>query len=170
MNTNSKEARVRGRITLQTSLPAFPAILLLLTATLLLPTFVLQAGQGPEVFFGQYVSPYPYDLARTVPRPTNLTAVAEAAARFYSRLLASGTEDFEQYLTNTSPSSLHFGSATADVSGAYSTGGGITDPTVTVSGVFPYSGTNYPVEDHATRAETDELRQTMKHTSMKVKQ
>lgn len=98
----------------------------------------------PEVLYGEYVSPYPYNLTLSVPRPTNLVAVIDSAGQFRSRLLANiGIENFERYPSNTVPASLHFGTASATISGTYYIGGGITDTNATVNGVFPFSGTNY---------------------------
>ena len=102
----------------------------------------VKPNEVPDVFFGEYVSPYPYDLARTVPRPTNLAAVIQTAARFRSRLLTPGMASFEQYTTNTSLGTLSFGSVSAEISGTNYIGG-IADPAATHVGVFPFSGTNY---------------------------
>ncbi len=98
---------------------------------------------APEIFFGEYVSPYPYDLARTVPCPTNLPAVTQAAAQFRARLVGAVAEDFERYATGSLPVSLQFGDLTAAIAGTYYVGGGLADPVTTHSGVFPLSVTNY---------------------------
>jgi len=117
------------------------------TTTQLARSFVIEYNSrpepAPEIFFGEYVSPYPYDLAQTVPRPTNLPAVMQAAAQFRARLAGVVAEDFERYPTGTSPGSLQFGGLTAGISGTYYVGGGMADPTATANGLFPFSGTNY---------------------------
>jgi hypothetical protein len=98
---------------------------------------------APEVFFAEFVSPYPYQLEREVDRPANLAQVIQAAAQFRARLLAPGTEDFESYATNTRPASLQFAGASAGISGPYYIGGGLTNPRATYMGLYPFSGSNY---------------------------
>jgi hypothetical protein len=102
-----------------------------------------QPQGAPELFFAELISPYPYQLGREVDRPTNLVHVIQAAAQFRARLLAPGTEDFESYATNTRPASLQFGGASAGLSGTYYIGGGLTNPSATHMGVYPFSGSNY---------------------------
>ena len=99
---------------------------------------------APEIIFGQNVSPYPIGGPNQVPRQTNITNTLQAAAQFHSRLADVLTESFETYPPGSSPTNLVFGTSTATLSGA--SGAWVIDtfpdPTQTIDGGFPLTGTN----------------------------
>lgn len=103
--------------------------------------FVFSAHAGLETFFGESVSPYQGDINQ-VPRPTNLISVLQARADFYGRLTGVVTETFESFANGSVPTTLHFGTNTASLAGAYNILE-VADATTTFNGVFPSSGTNF---------------------------
>ena len=103
-----------------------------------------QTHTGIEVYFAEDVSPWPVDNTDTVPRPgySNSQGIA---AQFLARLRGTGTESFEGYPPDSSPTVLFFGTNTAVLSGSapgvYATQT-VSSPDQAPSGIFPITGTN----------------------------
>ncbi len=103
-----------------------------------------QTHASIEVYFAEDVSPWPVHNTGTVPRPSYPNSQA-VAAQFLARLRGTGTESFEGYPTDSSPTVLVFGTNTAVLSGSapgvYATRT-VSRPDQTSSGIFPITGTN----------------------------
>jgi len=95
----------------------------------------------PETIFGQDVSKYPVGGQNQVPRPTNIVNTLRAADQFHARIATPIIESFETFHDGDVPTNLMFGTNIAMLSGTrrvYT----YPDPTQTVLGGFPLTGTN----------------------------
>jgi hypothetical protein len=95
----------------------------------------------PTIFFGEDVSPYPDSGPNDVMRPTILTNTFASAASFAAHLPGVIACNFEAYPSGSSPTNIFFGTNIAALSGSRQILT-VSDPTDTLNGAFPISGTN----------------------------
>ena len=100
--------------------------------------FAVAAQAQPTIFFGEEVSS---SVVNNVPRPTALPNTLRAAASFAAHLHGVLVESFEGFPARSSPTIIAFGTNTATLSGTREIVA-LPDPTRTLNGVFPISGTN----------------------------
>jgi len=123
----------------------------LTTAALLLPA--LSAPASVELYFADDLSPWPYMNPNQVPRQAYPNSQAMHAL-FLSRINGALTESFEECPTWSCPTNLMFGTGTNVAALFWSTNGSagdtnasaiisLSDPTNTIAGTFPITGTNF---------------------------
>lgn len=101
---------------------------------------ISSAMAGPEIYFGEDVSPFWPASINDVPRIYAANSFA-VAVQFKSRLVGTSPETFETFAMSSSPTNITFGTNRATLSGTREITR-VTNPTTTLNGVFPISGTN----------------------------